>query len=292
MIQHVSLVEEEVGEHSMQVKVLEESYDKIKVLFEGYPRIYVNSVRRAALSLVPTMAIDDVVILENSSSFYDEIIAHRLAMLPLKTPVGKYVLPSECDCKSSLGCPRCRVLLVLDVEAGDRVRTVYSGELVSEDEDVKPISPNIPILKLSPGQKVKLEAYAKLGRGKDHSKWQAATVSVLKSYPIIIKSKSCDNCGACVDACVKNVFSIKDGLLQIENPLNCNLCMQCVKACKSDPKGISVEEADDRFILIIESVGSMSAREILLGAVKEVMLQVDKVIDNLSNMVVEVEKKS
>ncbi|MEM2180668.1 MAG: DNA-directed RNA polymerase subunit D [Nitrososphaeria archaeon] len=276
----------------MQVKVLEESYDKIRVLFEGYPRIYVNSVRRAALSLVPTMAIDDVVILENSSSFYDEVIAHRLAMLPLKTPVGKYVLPSECDCKSSLGCPRCRVLLVLDVEAGDRVRTVYSGELVSEDEDVKPISPNIPILKLSPGQKVKLEAYAKLGRGKDHSKWQAATVSVLKSYPIIIKSKSCDNCGACVDACVKNVFSIKDGLLQIENPLNCNLCMQCVKACKSEPKGISVNEADDKFILIIESVGSMSAREILLSAVKEVMLQVDKVIDNLSNMVVEVEKKS
>ncbi|MEM2154740.1 MAG: DNA-directed RNA polymerase subunit D [Nitrososphaeria archaeon] len=285
-------MEEGVGERSMQVKVLEESYDKIRVLFEGYPRIYVNSVRRAALSLVPTMAIDDVVILENSSSFYDEVIAHRLAMLPLKTPVGKYVLPSECDCKSSLGCPRCRVLLVLDVEAGDRVRTVYSGELVSEDEDVKPISPNIPILKLSPGQKVKLEAYAKLGRGKDHSKWQAATVSVLKSYPVIIKSKSCDNCGACVDACVKNVFSIKDGLLQIENPLNCNLCMQCVKACKSEPKGISVNEADDKFILIIESVGSMSAREILLSAVKEVMLQVDKVIDNLSNMVVEVEKKS
>lgn len=275
----------------MQVQVLEESYERIKVLFEGYPRIYVNAIRRAALSLVPTMAIDDVVILENSSSFYDEVIAHRLAMVPLKTPVGKYVLPSECDCKSSLGCPRCRVLLVLDVEAGDKVRTVYSGELVSEDEDVKPISPNIPLLKLSPGQKVKLEAYAKLGRGKDHSKWQAASVSVLKSYPIIVKGKSCDNCGACVDACVKNVLSIKEGLLQINDPLNCSLCMECVRACKSEPKGISVEEAEDKFILFIESVGSMSARDILLNAVKELMSQVDKVIEGLSNVVVEVEKK-
>lgn len=53
----------------MPVQVLEESFIKIKVLFEGFSRMYVNSIRRAVLSVVPIMAIDDVVILENTSSF-------------------------------------------------------------------------------------------------------------------------------------------------------------------------------------------------------------------------------
>jgi len=275
----------------MLVQVLEESSSRIKVLFEDFSRMYVNSVRRAAMSLVPVMAIDDVVILENTSSFYDEVISHRLGLIPLKTPVGKYLLPSECDCKSALGCTKCRVLFVLDAEATDRVREVYSAELVSEDEEVKPVSPNIPILKLAPGQKIKLEAYAKLGRGKSHAKWQVASASVLESYPIIVKNKSCDNCGACVDACARNVFVMRDGLLNIANPLSCNLCLECLKVCDAEPKGISVSESEDKFILTIESVGNMSARDILLQAIKEVIAQVDDIIGKFSGEMVSVEKE-
>lgn len=125
------------------------------------------------------MAIDEVVILENSSVLYDELVAHRLGLLPLKTDLERYILPEQCDCRSPLGCPKCRVLLVLDAQARDRVVTVYSGELVSEDKEVIPISDKIPIVKLATGQKVKLEAYAKLGRGMDHAKWQPVSASVL-----------------------------------------------------------------------------------------------------------------
>ncbi|MGD0329408.1 MAG: DNA-directed RNA polymerase subunit D [Nitrososphaeria archaeon] len=275
----------------MPVQVLEESFDRIKVLFDGFSRMHVNSIRRAAMSLVPVMAIDDVVILENTSSFYDEVISHRLGLIPLKTPVDKYLLSSECDCKSALGCPKCRVLFVLDAEATDRVREVYSAELVSEDEEVKPVSQNIPILKLAPGQKIKLEAYAKLGRGKSHAKWQVASVSVLESYPVIVQNKSCNNCGACVDACPRNVFLMRDGLLNIDNQLSCNLCLECLKECHTEPKGISVSESEDKFILVIESVGSMSARDILLQSIKEVMSQIDEVIGKFSGEVITVEKE-
>jgi DNA-directed RNA polymerase subunit D len=71
------------------------------------------------------------------------------------------------------------VLLVLDATAHDKPRTVYSGDLVSEDREIAPISASIPIVKLAQGQSVKLEAYARLGRGKEHAKWQPATSSVL-----------------------------------------------------------------------------------------------------------------
>jgi DNA-directed RNA polymerase subunit D len=125
------------------------------------------------------MAIDDVVILENSSVLYDEILSHRLGMVPLKTDLERYVLPEKCDCGNPLGCQKCRVLLVLDATAHDKPRTVYSGDLVSEDREIAPISASIPIVKLAQGQSVKLEAYARLGRGKEHAKWQPATSSVL-----------------------------------------------------------------------------------------------------------------
>ncbi|MCP8307637.1 MAG: DNA-directed RNA polymerase subunit D [archaeon] len=164
----------------VDLQVLEHDETKIRVIIKGIHRGYVNAIRRFAISEVPTMAIDEVVILENSSIMYDELIAHRLGLIPLKTDLTRYVLPEECDCKSALGCPKCRVLLVLDAEATDKTRVVYSGDLKSEDEFVKPISNSIPIVKLAPRQAIKLEAYARLGKGKEHAKWQPTIASVLK----------------------------------------------------------------------------------------------------------------
>ena len=89
-------------------------------------------------------------------------------------------MPQECDCKSTLGCSKCRVLLVLDAEANEKTVSVTSGELVSEDEMVKPVSKDIPIVVLAPNQKLKFEAYARLGVGKDHAKWQPTSAAVVK----------------------------------------------------------------------------------------------------------------
>ncbi len=139
-----------------------------------------NSLRRLAISEVPTLAIDDVVILENSSVMHDEAVAHRLGLIPLRTDPGRFVMPHECDCKSTLGCSKCRVLLVLDSEANEKTLVVTSGGLVSEDELVKPVSKDIPIVVLAPNQKLKFEAYARLGIGKDHAKWQPTAASVVK----------------------------------------------------------------------------------------------------------------
>ena len=139
-----------------------------------------NSLRRLAISEVPTLAIDEVVILENSSVMHDEAVAHRLGLIPLRTDPGRFVMPHECDCKSTLGCSKCRVLLVLDAEASEKTLVVTSGELVSEDEMVKPVSKDIPIIVLAPNQKLKFEAYARLGTGKDHAKWQPTSAAVVK----------------------------------------------------------------------------------------------------------------
>ncbi|SHO43233.1 RNA polymerase insert [Nitrosotalea sinensis] len=149
------------------------------VKLKDIPVQYANALRRICLAGIPTFAVDDVVIIENSSVLPDEGVAHRLAMVPLRTDLSRFVEPSACDCHSELGCSRCRVLLVLDSGSSDTTRTITSAEISSEDEVVKPVSPNIPIVALAPSQKLKVEAYARLGRGNDHAKWNSATIAIL-----------------------------------------------------------------------------------------------------------------
>ena len=162
------------------IDIVSQSDDNIILKLRDIPREYGNALRRIALSEVPTMAIDDVVILDNSSVIHDEAMAHRLALIPLRTELERFVMAHECDCDSSLGCSKCRVMLYIDSSAQDKSRTVLSDELNSEDDFVKPISGDIPIVTLAPAQKLKVEAYARLGTGKMHAKWQPVSTSILK----------------------------------------------------------------------------------------------------------------
>ncbi|MEW5841289.1 MAG: DNA-directed RNA polymerase subunit alpha, partial [Thermoproteota archaeon] len=62
----------------------------------------------------------------------------------------------------------------------DKTKVVTSGEMVSEDEMVRPVSKDIPVVVLAPSQKLKFEAYARLGTGKQHAKWQPTSAAVVK----------------------------------------------------------------------------------------------------------------
>jgi len=151
----------------------------MSVKLKDIPLPYANALRRICLNGIPVFAIDTVDIIENSSVLADEALAHRLALIPIKTDLTRFAEPSKCECKSETGCSNCRVMLVLDSGDTNTTRTVYSNELSSEDKDIAPISDKIPIIELVAGQRVKVEAYAKLGRGSEHAKWNASNISVL-----------------------------------------------------------------------------------------------------------------
>src|SRR5207247_10218399 len=100
------------------------------------------------------MAIDDVMILENSSVMYDEILAHRLGLIPVTTD-PTYNLPEECTCKSELGCEKCRASLSLEIEASDPVEVVYTSNLKLENREVNHGHGKIPIERLAQAHGVK-----------------------------------------------------------------------------------------------------------------------------------------
>jgi len=163
----------------LSLEVINQNENKISIRLKGIPIQYANALRRICLNGVPIFAIDTIEVLENTSIMPDEAIAHRLGLIPLKTDSKDIVISEENDSESNS-----RVILTLDSEEvndedNGGSRTVFSNELKGEDGGVRPISDKIPIVTLAPGQKVKFQAYARLGRGTEHAKWNSANTSVL-----------------------------------------------------------------------------------------------------------------
>lgn len=156
------------------IEITSKDEKQVVATLKGIPLQYANALRRICLNGVMIFAIDKIDVIENTSSIPDEGLAHRLGLIPLRTDLAEFKDPSKIDVNDSTN----RVMLVLD-EQTEKVRTIVSGDISSQDSFVKPASPNIPIVQLAPGQKVKLEAYAILGRGSDHAKWNASNIAVL-----------------------------------------------------------------------------------------------------------------
>jgi DNA-directed RNA polymerase subunit D len=177
----------------MDIKLLSRDQESVRFVLSDVSPAFANALRRIMISEIPVMAIDDVMILENNSVMYDEILSHRLGLIPVTTDQS-YNLPEDCTCKSELGCEKCRASFSLEVEASEPAEVVYSSHLKPENPEVRPVSDKIPIVKLAQGQKIKLEAYARLGRGKAHAKWQAVSAATYsydqkaKTFSFLVES--------------------------------------------------------------------------------------------------------
>jgi len=265
----------------MEIKILETDVNYIRFLIKGVETPIVNALRRIMIAEVPSMAIEDVVIIENSSPMKDETLAHRLGLIPLKTDLDSYILPDICSCQSDLGCDKCSVTFTLDAETIDSPRTVYSKELKSDDSEIVPYSGDIPLLKLASGQKVRLEAYAKLGRGTTHAKWQPVSACTYRHAPTIrIDTEKCDLCEKCIKSCTKQILKKENKKLVLVDSDICDLCEECIKSCPTE--GIQIDK--HVYIFKIESVGSLTPERIVIEAVKILNTKLDAIINQVSSL--------
>lgn len=255
----------------MEIRSLEKDKEKGKLSFvvKDSSAAYANALRRAMIEEVPTMAIEDVEFRKNNSILYDEVIAHRLGLIPLTTDLRSYNLPEKCKCKGK-GCARCQLKLTLKARGPCMV---YASNIKTRDSSVKPVYPKTPIAKLLKGQTLELEATAVLGQGKTHAKWSPGNI-YYKQKPIIEVNK-CNGCGKCIGACPVNIFELKNNkaVLVKDNLLKCHLCDACVAVCPLN--GISVIPSND-FIFYIESWGQLDPKKIVVQAVKIVQEHLDE----------------
>jgi DNA-directed RNA polymerase II subunit RPB3 len=126
------------------------------------------------------MALDLIEIESNTSVLADEMLAHRLGMIPLNAKnCDQMDYTRDCDCEDH--CVRCSVTLSLHARCGNGIMTVYARDLAVQGERMNdtigdPVITDAEgkgaiICKLRKGQEIKLTCLAKKGTAKEHAKW-------------------------------------------------------------------------------------------------------------------------
>lgn len=178
-------VEREVEEYKMAVKHSVKDDESVFTFTDTHNTI-VNAIRRVILDEVPTFAIEDVEVVTNDSPLYDETVAHRLGLIPIKTDLKSYNFRETCSC-GGIGCALCEVKMSIKQ---DEEGYVYSGSIKSDDPKIVPVDENIPITKLFGNKSIEINMKAVLGKGREHSKWAPAHVYMKdddKSVSLIVE---------------------------------------------------------------------------------------------------------
>lgn len=275
----------------LKLEVLEQTDYKLEFIIEGISIEMVNALRRIMLTEIPVMAIDEVIILKNDSPLYDEIIAHRLGLIPLKTDLETYKLPQDCEC-GGFGCPLCQVSLTCEItNTTNAPLDIYSGNLNSNDPKIVPVNPNIPIVKIDKNDKVIIEAYAILGKAKDHAKWQAVSNVAFRYYPIIEfnenELKDPEENALIVKMCPEDLYQLTNKkLLKLKEDYwkTCTLC----KACESNSKGkIKVHAKENAYIFSLESDGVLSFKDLIKKTFEIFNGKIEEFVTKLEDLEIE-----
>ena len=229
---------------SFEVEFIESEDDKARFLVRGITPDLANGIRRAMLADVPTLSIDTVRFVENSSVMFDEQIALRLGLVPLTTAEGEF---EDGDV----------VTLALDVEGPD---TAYSGDLVSSDPMVEPAETEIPIIDLKEGQRLEVEADAVLGSGRDHAKHQGGIAVGYRHLQRVKELGEADEYGDNERQIVRGVIE-EDGELLSTEEFDNDL------RNRYPDTDVAVEDVPNAFVFHVETDGSMPVTELVSRAV-------------------------
>jgi DNA-directed RNA polymerase subunit D len=231
----------------MDIKVLSEKEGKVKLLISNTNPAFVNAFRRKIMSGLPVLAVEDVHIHYNNGLMFDEMLSHRLGLIPLKMDSKKY---KEGD----------KVKLILDKE-GPCV--VHSSDIKSTDPKIEPADLNIPITKLAEGQKIKLEMDAIVGFGKTHAKWQPALVSFTE-LPIIKDEKGGKGKSYKADVLEMVVDEKQRDIALTQNQ--------------------KLEYDRSTFVFVIESFGNLSVKELFESAIEELHSKTKEFREEIKNL--------
>ena len=227
-----------------EVTFVERGPQEARFLVRRITPAFANGIRRAMVADVPTMAIDSVRIVENSSVMFDEQIGLRLGLVPLSTPPGEFEIGES-------------VTLALDVEGPE---TAYSGDLVSTEELVSPTIDSIPIIELKEGQRLEIEADAVLERGQSHAKHQGGIAVGYRHLQRVEKVGELDSFDEAEPRILRGVIE-DDGELIPTSEFDHDLRERFPDA------ELEIEDVPNAFVFHVETDGSMSVEELVTEAI-------------------------
>ena len=239
----------------MKIEKLSEDKKNGKIsLLIATDEVFANTIRRVILEEVPTLAIEDVEFKDNSSALYDEMVALRLGLIPIKTDLKSYNLPANCKC-TGVGCAQCQLQITLKA---NKKGYVFAEEAISADPKCTFVYPKMPVVKLLAKQKLDVTMTAVLGKGKDHIKW-APGWAYYYAEPVL-KVGKVENPEKIMEKCTDGVFTFKGKKLEVnEDKMRESQLLELYADLDS---GITLEHTE-KIVFNLESWGALPCKEIL-----------------------------
>ncbi|XP_021689849.2 uncharacterized protein LOC110671641 isoform X2 [Hevea brasiliensis] len=300
---------------NFKVEVIRLTKDDMEFDMIGIDASIANAFRRILISELPTMAIEKVLIANNTSLIQDEVLSHRLGLIPINAD------PRLFEYLSANDTPNEKNTIVFKLHV--RCKQVYSEELkwlangsefIKESEKVdskpstytsfscsqdslqnflsNPISPTedkIILAKLGPGQEIELEAHAVKGMGKTHAKWSPVATAWYRMLPevVLLEDVQDETAEELKKKCPVNVFDIEDigngkKRATVARPRACTLCRECIRGGEEWEKRVALHRVKDHFIFTIESTGALPPEVLFTEAVKILEDKCERVITELS----------
>jgi DNA-directed RNA polymerase I and III subunit RPAC1 len=190
-------------------------YDMVFSLI-SIPAPVANAFRRIMIAHLPTLALERIYIHNNTTVIQDEVLAHRLGLIPFAGPqsllkkmrwpgpktadgeeptfqdVDTLVFKLDVECKHNPEVSReepdpTKAYINAHIYAKD-IEWIPKGRQVQwmgEQEGMRPVHPDILVTKMRPGQVIELEAHAVKGVGADHAKWSPVATATYRLLPTI-----------------------------------------------------------------------------------------------------------
>ncbi|TBU40857.1 insert subdomain of RNA polymerase alpha subunit [Dichomitus squalens] len=274
---------------NLKVSVKRLSQRSVEFDLVGVDAAIANAFRRILIAEVPTIAIEDVFVFNNTSVIHDEILAQRIGLIPLN------VDPRLFDFRPPGGIPMDRNTLVFKLNVTcERAKKgssspyineyVKSGDLVWEPQGEQATvfasrppaatNPDIVLAKLRPGQVIEMELHAIKGVGKEHAKWSPVATATYRLHPLVLLNPSkpvppehaqkfakCFSPGV-VEVSAAGEVSINERYLRTETMSREALRHKEFEGC------VELKRIRDWFIFQVESEGPYTPESLLPESIK------------------------
>ena len=260
----------------MKVKIIEINDFDAQIEFKDVDYSFVNSIRRALISMVPCLAIHQIDFhmgslgsyidkdenerdYESISAMFNEIIAHRIGLLPI--PTDKETIDAYGETIYEDDSKQPEIMYSLHKQGPC---TVHSGDLEPVDGDAFSIIPEtkVPLVKLAEGEAILIYAKAKMGTAEKHTKWQSVVAPRFYQAPTVKISEG-KKAKKILDLVGKKKFKKKGKHYIIDDPVEAHKASNILESLWNDKDAqdaIQIDTKTNHFIFEFETNGALTSK--------------------------------
>lgn len=265
-----------------EIKIISKDEEEIVFDLIGVEPPLANALRRILISEIPTMAIETVIINQNTSIIPDEVLSHRLGLIPIFANADEFQYKRENDefnennsltFHLKVKCTKNEKGEIINSDIhSDKLVFVPKGKQAEKfvgDEAIRPVYNDILINKLRPGQEIDLECICVKGIGKTHAKWSPVSTAYYRLLSNIQFNQDItgEDADELKNLCPMKVFDVANGKAIVKNSRKCTTCRECIRNQKFKSL-VNLGKVSDHYEFHIESVGIYEPEDIFFRALR------------------------